>query len=132
MNPNKTTKLFQGMTLLEIVLAIAVIGFILTIYAQIFVRNYSQINQTRSNTVAYNWAADKMEDIKQAYLYDDITAGVWAAETEVLGENRSFTRIVTVSQIQTGLKEVEVEVTWTENNRNLDVRIVSCVADYED
>ncbi len=132
--PYKMNKISQinnkGISYLEVVVAVAIIAYIVTAFAQMFIKNSILLNQAKMKTLAQNWAADKMEDIKTRF-YSNISTGTWSGETEVLGKYREFTRIVSVEQVGVaGLKEVEVEVTWTELNENKQVRIVSYIADY--
>jgi prepilin-type N-terminal cleavage/methylation domain-containing protein len=119
-----------GMTLIEIVLAIAILGYILSAFAQVFMKNSVSLVQSKSNTVAYNWAADGMEEVR-TYYFADISTGTWATETDSLGLDRQFSRVVTVSSLASGLKEVEVEVTWTESGESKEIRIVSYAGQYE-
>lgn len=119
----------RGMTYLEVVLAVAIIAYIVMAFAQVFIRNNVSLVQSKLQTLAHNWGAAKMEDIKTSY-YSAISTGTWTNETAVLGKQKRFTRIVTVSMIASRLKEVEVKVTWTELNTNREIRVVSYVADY--
>jgi len=120
-----------GMSYLEIVLAAAIISYVVIAFAQVFMKNNASLTKSTLQTLAYNYAADRMEEIK-SYYYADITTSTFSNETAVLGENKSFTSTVSISELETGLKEVEVLVSWTELGENKEARVVSYVADYSD
>lgn len=130
MGRHKITNNNVGMTLIEIVIAMAILGYILVAFTQVFMKNSVSINQSKMYTHAYSWAGDGMEDVK-TYYYSDISTGTWATESEILGEKKQFSRIVNVSELETGLKEIEIKVSWTELGNSKEVRIVSYVANYE-
>ncbi|MFH1416334.1 MAG: prepilin-type N-terminal cleavage/methylation domain-containing protein [Elusimicrobiota bacterium] len=119
----------SGVTLLEIMIAIAILGYILLAFTQVFMKNNMALTQSKMYTLASNWAADGMEDVK-TYYYDDISTGTWTTETEVLGETKEFSRVIIVSELEDSLKEIAVTISWTELGKNKNVRIVSLVADY--
>jgi Tfp pilus assembly protein PilV len=119
----------RGLSYLEIVIAVTIVGYILIAFGQMFIKNNLALNQSKMQTLAYNWAADKMEDIKTSY-YSDISTGTWTSENEILGQSKQFTRVVKVSELESGLKEVEVKVTWTDMNEAREIRVVTYVADY--
>lgn len=119
----------RGMTYLEVVIAVAIIAYIVMAFAQVFIRNNVSLVQSKMQTLAYNWGAAKMEDIKTSY-YSDISTGTWTTETAVLGKQKEFSRVVTVSEMVSGLKEVEIKISWTELNSDREIRVVSYIADY--
>lgn len=119
-----------GLSLVEIIVAIAILGYILLAFTQVFMKSNMGIVQSKSRTLAYNWAVDKIEDVRTLY-YDDISTGTWTSESEVLGEKKSFTRQVVVAEVSSDLKEVGVTVSWDELGETKNVRIVSFIAEYE-
>jgi len=94
-----------GMSYLEIVLAAAIISYVVIAFAQVFMKNNASLTKSTLQTLAYNYAADRMEEIK-SYYYADITTSTFSNETAVLGENKSFTSTVSISELETGLKAV--------------------------
>jgi Tfp pilus assembly protein PilV len=120
----------KGITYLEIILAAAIITYIVMGFAQMFIKNNIALNQSKMQTMAANWASDEMENIKSHY-YSDITTTTFTAETQVLGDVQSFTRVVNISELEEGLKEIEIKISWTELSKPKELRIVSYVADYE-
>ena len=119
----------KGMTFIEIALAIAIFGYIILGFSQLFIKNTLAMNQSKTYNLAYNWAADKMEDIRTTY-YSAVTTGTWTAETSKLSGGINYTRIVNVSEIESGLKEIEVKVIWTDLSGSREARVVSTKADY--
>ncbi|MEA3506624.1 MAG: hypothetical protein U9R36_03930, partial [Elusimicrobiota bacterium] len=119
----------KGITYLEIILAAAIITYIVMGFAQMFIKNNIALNQSKMQTMAANWASDEMENIK-SYYYTDITTSTFTAEVRVLGDIQEFSRVVNISELEEGLKEVEIKVRWTELSKPRELRIVSYVADY--
>ncbi|MGM0441223.1 MAG: type IV pilus modification PilV family protein [Elusimicrobiota bacterium] len=127
---NFKRKYNRGITYIEIMLAVAIISIISTAFAQLFIKNNIALNETNLRTLASSWAADKMEEVK-SYYYTDLSTGTWSSETEVLGKNKKFTRSVKVIEIENGLKEIEVEVTWETSEGSSSSRLVTYMAAYE-
>lgn len=119
----------MGVTYIEIMLSIAIIGFIVVSFAQLFMKNNIALNQAKMSTLATSWAADKIEEVKSFY-YADIATGTWTSDSKKLGENINFTQIVTVNKVNGGLKEIVVKVTWETLEGQRENRLVSYAADY--
>ncbi len=130
-NINKNKKNSSGITYLEIILAAAIITYVVMGFAKMFIKNNIALNQSKMQTMAANWASDEMENIK-SYYYDDITDSAFTSTTKVLGTSKKFTRVVNISELEEGLKEIGIKVSWTELSNPQELRIVSYVADYSD
>ncbi|MDA3792497.1 MAG: hypothetical protein PF545_02425 [Elusimicrobia bacterium] len=119
----------RGVTYLEIILAVAIITYVVMGFAQMFIKNNIALNQSKMQTMAANWASDEMENIK-SYYYTDVTTSAFLSATKVLGTSKEFTRVVNISELEEGLKEIEIKVSWTELGKAQELRIVSYIADY--
>ncbi|MFW6134046.1 MAG: hypothetical protein ACOC5R_00550 [Elusimicrobiota bacterium] len=124
-----TRKKNKGISYLEIAIAIAILGYILAAFAQVFLKNNVSLVQSKMHTLAYNWAADSVEQIKRKY-YTDITTSAFTTESRVLGEDKTFTKQVGISEITEGLKEIEVKISWTNPKQSREIRVVTYIADY--
>ena len=116
----------KGFSLIELLLAAAITAIIVLGFAQIFIRNNIALNHARMQTLAHNWAADAMEDLKSQF-YADISTGT---STDV---SDRFTRNVTVSEneeTEPGIKVINIDVTWEDLGRENTVRLASYIADY--
>jgi len=103
----------QAFTLLELVIAV---GIMLTVIAGLFVAslNCMFLNQTNSNLViAANDAQYVLEQLK-GLAYTDIEDYSPPVFTNLENENIPAPA---VTQIKAGLKEVTVNVNWTERQR---------------
>ncbi|MFH1783610.1 MAG: type II secretion system protein [bacterium] len=135
------TKSQKGFTLIEILLATAILGYVILAVMGLF--NYVTVSTKASefSTLATNYARQKMEDIKNRD-FDTIPEGTWTQEQATLGQEGRlvFTRAVTVSymevsagvlitsMIATDLKQVGVSVTWNESGENKEIVLTSLVS----
>jgi len=125
----------KGFTYIELALAMAIIAFVVLAFTQLFLRSSISIKSMQFQTLAYNFAGDKMEEIKNE-SFDSIGGpqwyqwypGIWQTE-EQTQSGKTFTRNVTISQLEASLKRVDIEVVWTEGGENKSIGISSLVAD---
>jgi len=124
----------KGFTYIELVLAMAIIAFIVLAFSQLFLRTTVSVKSMEFQTLAYNFAADKMEDIKNESLdsFDNIGdpwyPTIWETDSPTVS-GKSFTRNVTISQLAGSLKRVDIEVTWIEGEQSKNIKISSLIAD---
>ena len=117
----------KGFTYIELALAMAIIAFIVLAFAQLFLHSSISVKSTEFQTLAYNFAGDKMEEIKNRASG---SFGSIACETESKNlSGKTFTRNVNVSELVTGkLKRVDIDVVWTEGGGNKSIEISSLIA----
>jgi len=119
----------KGFTYIELVLAMAIIAFIVLAFSQLFLRTTVSVKGMEFQTLAYNFAGDKMEDIKNNEPFERLN-NPWYPEIEPqILSGKSFTRNVTISQLASSLKRVDIEVIWTEGGESKSIRISSLIAD---
>jgi Tfp pilus assembly protein FimT len=131
----------KGLTLVEILLAIAILAYVILGLAGMF--NYIT-RATRANefaTLATSYARERMEDIKNR-SFDSIPQGTWTVDQSALGQSGKmlFTRQVSVDYMDimagslivsgtpTDLKRVTVTVIWYERNGNKQVVLTSLIS----
>ena len=120
----------KGFSYLEIVLAFAIFAYIILAFAQLFINSSVSVKETEFKTIAYNYGADYIEEIK-SMGYASISTSTWSSESEGLGQvGKVFTRQAVISEIDTGLKQVSVTVTWTDITGTKNIELTSCIADY--
>ena len=126
----KVIKGDRGLSYLEIVLALAVLAYIVLAFAQLFMSSAISVKETEFQTLANTYASDYMEDIKHME-YSTISTGTWTAQSQALGQDgKVFTRQTTVSELSSGLKQVRVQVNWTDVTGSRNIEITSLIADY--
>ena len=99
----------RGFTLVELLLATAILAIVLTGLLQVFIRSSMLTEITRNKTAAMNEALGKMEEIR-GYDFDSVLAdydGSVFALTQLTGWG-----FIEVTSVQTGLLEVEIAVGW--------------------
>ena len=119
----------RGITYIEVVLAIAIVAFIVMAFARMFLAHNVAVTSSTKHTLAGNWASDRMEEIKSTY-YASVTTTTFSAESRALDGINLFASDVNIVELEEGLKEVEVIVSWEDAVGEKSLRIVSFVADY--
>ena len=120
----------KGFTYIELALAMAIIAFIVLAFSQLFLRTTVSVKSMEFQTLAYNFAGDKMEEIKNENFenignpwYPDL----WEGKSSTLS-GKSFTRNVRVSGLASSLKRVDIEVKWMEGDEEKSIEISSIIA----
>jgi len=121
----------KGFTYIELAIALAIIAFVVLAFAQLFIRSSISIKGMQFQTLAYNFAGDKMEEIRNRG-FEEIGGPwfpeIWESETQPLS-GKSFTRNVRVSNLEAMLRRIDIEVIWTEGGQNRNIQISSLIAD---
>ncbi len=131
----------KGFTLIEILIAIAILGYVILAVIGLFQYTTLSTKASEFSTLATSYAREQMEDIKHRD-FDSIPVSTWTAEQSALGQkgNLIFTRQVTVTYMDvssgvlitsvsaTDLKRIEVRLTWTERGEAREVVLTSLVS----
>ena len=121
----------KGFTYIELALAMAIIAFVVLAFTQLFLRSSISIKGMQFQTLAYNFAGDKMEEIRNENfesIGNPWFPNIWETETQTLS-GKSFTRNVRVDQVDASLIRVDIEVIWTEGGESKNIQISSLIAD---
>lgn len=124
----------KGFTYIELVLGLAIIAFVVLAFSQLFFRSSLSVKGMEFQTLAYNFAADKMEELRNKDFADIVDESPEDdANTQSLGQaGKIFQRRVTVTPTgSSDLIQVDVVATWIEEGGNRQVQITSLVADYD-
>lgn len=136
-----------GFTLLEICIAIMILGYAMIIVARLFGSVTMSAKASEFETLASNFARAKMEDLINRD-YDSLPEGAWIPDVWTVDVSQalankgilSFTRQVKISYMKTvggvltlsatdeGLKRVEIKVAWNERGKLREVDYTSLVA----
>jgi prepilin-type N-terminal cleavage/methylation domain-containing protein len=122
----------KGFTYIELAIAMAIIAFVVLAFTQLFLRSSISIKSMEFQTLAYNFAGDKMEEIKNEN-FDGIGGpqwypNIWETESQTQS-GKAFTRNVTISQLEASLKRIDIEVIWTEGGQNRNIQVSTLIAD---
>jgi prepilin-type N-terminal cleavage/methylation domain-containing protein len=121
----------KGFTYIELAIALAIIAFIVLAFSQLFLRTTVSVKSMEFQTLAYNYAGDKMEEIRNE-TFGGIGGpwypSVWETESQPQS-GITFTRKVTISQLASSLKRIDIEVIWTEGGQNRNIKISSLIVD---
>jgi len=82
-------------------------------------------------TLAYNYAGDKMEEIRNetfGAIGNPWHPAIWETESQVQS-GTMFTRNVRISSLANSLIRVDIEVIWAEGGQNRNIEISSLIAD---
>ncbi|MDZ4133458.1 MAG: type II secretion system protein [Dethiobacteria bacterium] len=120
-----------GYTFIELLIAIAILGFVITPFLGLFSCSFSSIARAGHQSAAVNLCRDKMETVKSEG-YDSVYASFVTAANNPLFETDlptmpSYRRVTDVSPIEiislplleepTTLLLIAVTVYWTTNNQ---------------
>ena len=121
----------KGFTYIELVVALAIIVFIVLAFTQLFLSSSISVKNMQFQTLAYNFAGDKMEEIKNE-SFESIGnpwyPSIWETDSQTQS-GKTFTRNVTISRLESSLKRADIEVIWTEGGENKSVEISSLIVD---
>lgn len=121
----------KGFTYIELAIAMAIIAFVVLAFTQLFLRSSISIKSMEFQTLAYNFAGDKMEEIKNE-SFDGIGnpwyPNIWETESQTQS-GKAFTRNVTISHLEASLKRIDIEVIWTEGGQNRNIQVSTLIAD---
>ena len=121
----------KGFTYIELVLAMAIIAFIVLAFSQLFLRTTISVKGMEFQTLAYNFAGDKMEEIKNetfGAIGNPWHPAIWETDPQTQS-GTTFTRNVRVSSLASSLKRVDIEVIWTEGGGSKSIEISSLIAE---
>ncbi len=119
----------KGITYIEIILAVTIVTFVIMGFARMFLIHNVSVTSSRMHTLASNYAAHRMEEIK-SYPYVLVSTTTFTTESEIFGGTKEFISDINIVEIKEGLKEAEVIVRWDELGEPRSFRIVSLIAEY--
>lgn len=120
----------KGFTYIELAIAMAIIAFIVLAFSQLFMSTTVSVKSMEFQTLAYNYAGDKMEEIRNetfAAIGDPWYPTIWETESQVQS-GTAFTRNVRVDRLEDSLIRVDIEVIWTEGGESKNIQISSLIA----
>ncbi|MCJ7645554.1 hypothetical protein MUO65_01405 [bacterium] len=121
----------KGFTYIELALAMAIIAFIVLAFSQLFLRTTVSVKSMEFQTLAYNFAGDKMEEIRNENfesIGNPWFPNIWETEAQTQS-GKTFTRNVTISHLEASLKRIDIEVIWTEGGQNRNIQVSTLIAD---
>jgi len=116
----------QGFTLIELLIAIILVAGGLMVLMQLMSVAIFADSDLEYSLIALNLANEKLEELKDS----DYSSVASATENSISGFSFVDDRIVTVSEVDTDLKDVQVEVRWTQKGGQQSVNVRTYIANY--
>ena len=116
----------KGFTLIELLIAIVLIVVGLVALMGAMSAGICADAALEYRLTALNLANEKLEELKDS----DYSLVTSATESSISGFSWVDDRIVTVSEVDTGLKDVQVEVRWTQKSSTQLMAVETYIADY--
>jgi Tfp pilus assembly protein PilV len=116
----------KGITLIELLIVCVVISFAFLGLANLFPVSMASLNESRMHTTAADFAQDKMEDLLELDgTHGDLTAGTHNDPDNPIRTTFNRSWVVTDNTPATGLKQVEVTVTYPHGTKTRSVTLAS-------
>jgi len=115
----------QGFTLIELLIAIILVAGGLMVLMQLMSVAIFADSDLEYSLIALNLANEKLEELKDGN-YSSVTS---ATESSIPDFSFIDDRIVTVSDVN-GLKDVQVEVRWTQKGGQQSIQLRTHIANY--
>jgi prepilin-type N-terminal cleavage/methylation domain-containing protein len=134
-------KSFQGLSLIEVCIAIAILAIVLVSLSGIFNQGYRFLRKARMNHLACLLAQEQMENLTNEYIFTDLNANIdYFNQTEVLsGPFQGFNRTVNVTYwasegsdplVREDLAQINVTVSWQGQSGVQNYNLTSLVVNY--
>ena len=116
----------QGFTLIELLIAIILAAGGLIVLMQLMSVAIFADSDLEYSLIALNLANEKLEELKDSD-YSSVTS---TTESSLLVFSFADDLVVTVSEVNHGLKDVQVEVRWTQIGGQQSVNLRTYIANY--
>ena len=122
----------QGFTLIELLIAIILATGGLMVLMQLMSVAIFADSDLEYSLIALNLANEKLEELKDdGYSHANLDpASSPYTEASISGFDFVDDRIVTVSEVDIDLKDVQVEVRWTQKGGQQSVNVCTYIANY--
>ena len=120
----------RGFTLIELLIAIILTAGGLMVLMQLMGVAIFADSDLEYSLIALNLANEKLEELKDdGYSHANLNTGTHT-ESSISGFDFVDDRIVTVSEVNTDLKDVQVEERWTQKGGQQSVNVRTYIANY--
>ena len=116
----------QGFTLIELLIALVLAASGLMVLMQLMGVAIFADSDLEYSLIALNLANEKLEELKDS----DYSSVASATESSMPGFSFLDDRIVTVNEVDIGLKDVQVEVRWTQKGGQKSIQLRTYIANY--
>ncbi len=115
----------RGFSLIEIVVAFAILTLVITISLAAFVERNRRMQQASEIILAYQALANEAEYRRRIdYTALDTASPEFMSNVEILEPLRPFATIVSVKETQTGVKNVLMTIRWRDGQRTAKLELV--------
>ena len=116
----------QGFTLIELIITIILVSSGSMVLMQLMGVAILADSDLESSLISLNLANEKLEELKDS----DYSLVTSATESSISGFSWVDDRIVTVSEISTDLKDVQVDVRWTQKGGQQSINLRTYITNY--
>jgi len=116
----------QGFTLIELLIAIILAATGLMVLMQLMSIAIFADSDLEYSLIVLNLANEKLEELKDS-SYSSVVSTI---ESSISGFSFVDDRIVTVSEVDPDLKDVQVEVRWTQKGGQQSIQLRTYIANY--
>ena len=115
----------RGFSLVELLFAFAILTLVITISLAAFLERTRRLQQASEIILAYQALANEAE-YRRRIDYDDLdtAATEFLSSTEVLEPLEPFGTIVTVAEVQPGVKNVLMTIRWKNGERQAKLELL--------
>ena len=115
----------RGFTLVEILVAFAILTLVITISLAAFVERTRRLRQASEIILAYQALANEAEYRRRIDYADlDTAATEFVSSTDILEPLEPFATIVSVQQVQPGVKNVLMTIRWKNGERQAKLELL--------
>jgi len=119
----------RGFTLVELLFAFAILTLVITMSLAAFVERTRRLRQAGEIILAYQALANEAEYRRRIdYRMLDPAAPTWSpefmSEVDILEPLQPFATVVSVKEVQPGVKNVLMTVRWNEGQREAKLELV--------
>lgn len=114
-----------GFTLVEILIAFAILTLVITVSLAAFVERTRRLQQASEIVLAYQALANEAEYRRRIDYKDlDTAAAEFMSSTDILEPLEPFATVVAVKEIQPGIKNVLMTIRWRDGQRQAKLELL--------
>lgn len=115
----------RGFTLVEVLVAFAILTFVITVSLAAFVERTRRLQQASEIILAYQALANEAEYRRRMdYGALETQSAEFVSDVEILEPLKPFATVVSVEQIQPGVKNVLMTIRWKNGERQAKLELL--------
>jgi len=115
----------RGYTLIELLAALAILGFVITVTMVAFLERNHRMRQARETILAYQALANEAEYMRRTPYTNVQTTPDFESDTTLLAPLAPFTTAIDVEETEPGVKKnVTMTIRWGKQNRQAQLILI--------